>query len=187
MTWIAAGAAAIGLMLGSASASLVYVGTFAGNDGDSGMQTNVNTLIAPDTTSWLAKINYNDSTDVQTPEDKAISASLFALTINADENSGTVNFDLSSVGYVLEYVVLKGGPNFALFQFLPMPSAVTGSFTFDLTGFLIVGQGNTPNLSHISFYGDRAPVSDVPLPAAIWLMGAGIAGLGFASRKSKKA
>lgn len=30
-------------------------------------------------------------------------------------------------------------------------------------------------------------VGDVPLPAAIWLMGAGLAGLGFSSRKKKTA
>lgn len=40
------------------------------------------------------------------------------------------------------------------------------------------GQGS--GLSHYSEFGDV-----VPLPGALWLMGAGLAGLGFASRKKK--
>ncbi len=38
-------------------------------------------------------------------------------------------------------------------------------------------------LSHVTAFGSVAPV---PLPAAVWLMGAGLAGLGFASRKKKQ-
>lgn len=44
------------------------------------------------------------------------------------------------------------------------------------------GQGS--GLSHYSEYGAQQVV---PLPAAIWLMGAGIAGVGFAGRRKKSA
>lgn len=43
--------------------------------------------------------------------------------------------------------------------------------------------GAGAGLSHITEFGS----SEVPAPGAIWLMGAGIAGMGFASRKKKPA
>jgi len=52
-----------------------------------------------------------------------------------------------------------------------------GALTIDYDSFPGEGSG----LSHYSEYGQ------VPLPGAMWLMGAGLAGLGFASRRKKTA
>lgn len=43
------------------------------------------------------------------------------------------------------------------------------------------GSGEGLGLSHYTEFGE------IPIPGAIWLMGAGLAGLGFASRRKKKA
>lgn len=50
------------------------------------------------------------------------------------------------------------------------------------------GQMNPRDISHISLYvRENGNVPDVPLPAAAWLMLAGVAGLSFSSRKKKAA
>lgn len=89
---------------------------------------------------------------------------------------GTVNFDLTGTGKGLEYVVLKAGNSFALFYWDMNP--LVGMFIFDVYDYIDAG------LSHISFYGgDYTPPNEVPLPAAAWLVIAGLGGLGFAGRR----
>lgn len=55
-------------------------------------------------------------------------------------------------------------------------------------GMLDINYTSTPGagsgLSHYTEFGD---VPNIPVPGAIWLMGAGLAGLGFAGRKKKSA
>ncbi len=81
-------------------------------------------------------------------------------------NSGSMSFST-----LAEYVVLKIG-QVAIF----VKNTSGGSLTIDYTSFPGAGSG----LSHYTEFGG---VSDVPLPAAAWLMIAGIGGLGFAGRK----
>lgn len=69
------------------------------------------------------------------------------------------------------YVVMKIG-NDAIF----IKNTSGGQLTIAYDSF--TGQGS--GLSHYSAFGAAAPI---PLPAALWLMGAGIAGLGFARRR----
>ena len=72
-----------------------------------------------------------------------------------------------------EYIVLKLG-NVAVF----IKNTSGGLLEIDYS------QAEGLGLSHYTEFGE---VSDIPLPAAIWLMGAGLAGLGFAGRKKKAA
>ncbi len=51
----------------------------------------------------------------------------------------------------------------------------------------VVYDPNGATASGLSHHTQWGEVSEIPLPAAIWLMGAGLAGLGFASRKRKVA
>lgn len=193
--------AAIAAMLAFAAvpaqAGLVYIGTYAGNDNVSGNNNGANNDIHDEIFAYnmdttivqLAKINVcNPTTDAncaangQSGSDGAVAASLFSLINNGAD--GSVDFDLTGTGYGLEYVVLKGSDNFAIFYWDMDPLA--GSFLWQIAGFILNNGGQVPNLSHITFYGGDA-VSDVPLPAAAWLMIAGLSGLGFAGRRKKAA
>jgi hypothetical protein len=81
-------------------------------------------------------------------------------------NSGSMSFST-----LAEYVVLKIG-NVAVF----LKNTSGGLLTIDYTSFPGAGSG----LSHYTEFGQ---VSQVPLPAAAWLMIAGLSGLGFAGRR----
>ena len=172
-----------------AHAGLVYIGTFDGNDNVADNNNGANNDIKDEILAYngdtsveqLAKIDVTDNGG-QSGSNGAVLASLFTL-VN-DGSSGSVSFNLSGTGYGLEYVVLKASDKFALFAWDMNP--VSGAFNWDIAGFITNNGGNTPALSHITFYGGEA-VSDVPLPAAAWLMIAGLGGLGFAGRRKKAA
>jgi hypothetical protein len=72
------------------------------------------------------------------------------------------------------YVVMKIG-NDAIF----IKNISGGLLTIAYDSF--TGQGS--GLSHFTEFG----TPEVPVPAAVWLMGAGLAGLGFAGRRKKSA
>ncbi len=62
-----------------------------------------------------------------------------------------------------------------------MGDGVSGSFTFDLDVL-----GISAAVSHVTFYGiEKTP--ELPIPGALWLMIAGLGGLGAASRRKKAA
>lgn len=85
-------------------------------------------------------------------------------------NSGSMSFST-----LAEYVVLKIG-QVAVF----VKNTSGGELTIDYTSFPGAGSG----LSHYTEFGE---VPEVPLPAAAWLMIAGLGGLGFAGRSKKAA
>lgn len=168
--------AAVALAFGSANATILgfdYVGTFSGNDSE----TAVNDVIAPDMVTLLAKINCDDDACSNLDkESKAISSDFFTITSvlsGGEAKSGTFTFEAGS-GFLLKYLVVKAGPNFALYEL----ATAASSGTFDWNTMDLQNKG----LSHLSFYGIEGG-DPVPVPAAIWLMGAGLAGLGLARRK----
>ncbi|MEZ5893714.1 MAG: VPLPA-CTERM sorting domain-containing protein [Parvularculaceae bacterium] len=189
----AAVAAAV-LSVTPAHAGLVLIGVFDGNDNVSGNNNGVNNDIHDEifaynmdtTVEQLAKIDIcpidsdGCQPNGQKPTNGAVSAALFSLTNNV--TSGSVSFDLTGTGKGLEYVALKSSTKFALFYWDMDP--LVGMFQWDLAGLITNQKGETQGLSHITFYGgDYTPPSDVPLPAAAWLMLAGLGGLRFAGRK----
>lgn len=96
------------------------------------------------------------------------STGLFAGTdgTRTTGTGGSMTFDT-----LAEYVVLKIG-NVAVF----IKNTSGGLLTVDYTSFPGAGSG----LSHYTEFGR---VADIPLPAAAWLMLAGVAGLRFAGRR----
>lgn len=119
---------------------------------------------------FFTRLDSNGDVDESGSADSAFSD----LTLTGDGTQGTFTFDLSSFNKLLTHFVIKAGNNFYLFEISADMVASSGTFNWEIPGQMA--------LSNINFYG-----MDVPIPGAIWLMGAGLAGLGFAGRKKKKA
>lgn len=95
---------------------------------------------------------------------------------DSSQTSGT----WSLPGYLVEFLGVKAGPEFILYQ-LTFPAS-SGSWS---TAGLANGRGELRQLSHISFFGGTA--SAVPEPAA-WMMligGFGLAGGTLRSRRAR--
>ncbi len=76
-------------------------------------------------------------------------------------------------GTPIAYLTVKAGPQFALYQLSPPSSS--GTWT---TAGLVVGRGNQPEPSHLSFWTDDGfeamAVAPVPEPGAYALVGSGL-------------
>jgi hypothetical protein len=109
--------------------------------------------------------------------------SAFNVTIGGDKKSGTWSFTPDdALSLVPHYMVVKAATTWLLFD---LEGALSGSWS--TLGILNNG-GKQPGLSHLSFYNTGKPdMPGVPLPAAVWLMLAGIGGLGAVARRRKAA
>lgn len=93
--------------------------------------------------------------------------------------AGTTSGTWSLPGYLVNFVAVKAGPQFVLYQ-LATP-ADSGSWdTFDI----LVGRGNHPALSHLVFFGTPG---GIPEPATWAMMIAGFGLTGAAMRRRKLA
>lgn len=117
-----------------------------------------------------------------------------ALYGKSDANPGLFSFNpnppagaLSGTWSVLDgtlitYLTVKAGPQFALYQLSPPSSS--GTWT---TAGLVVGRGNQPGLSHLSFWTDNSfevmAVAPVPEPATYALVGSGLLVLAWRLRR----
>lgn len=112
-------------------------------------------------------------------------ADAFTVTF-IDSMSAEWSFDPTAVTGVAPAEVLfpsliavKGGNFYNVFD---VAGALSGTVS---TLGIEVGAGNQPDISHVSFY-DTGP-APIPLPAAGWLMLAGLGGLGLVARRRRKA
>jgi len=112
----------------------------------------------------------------------------------AENKTGTWTYTAGTDDPGIRYWTAKAGNGFTLFWDVADSALDTGGvcdvddvYTFaclDAAQFLTSNSWATPRnkeLSHITFYGTTA----VPVPAAIWLLGSALGGLGFMRRRSK--
>lgn len=185
----AASASAFILSLGSASANVITVDNVAGGATitcTGAVQDACLAFIggAPDangdpTTAGVLSSSMADLYDAQPSNeaDEALALSTLIGTpgiftkFDGDKNDPPLN----PLVTFAEYVMLKLGD--------------VRVFLYNNTGgelTITYNQGNSSGLglSHTTSFGE---VSEVPVPGAIWLMGAGLAGLGFARRRKMDA
>jgi hypothetical protein len=171
------GAAAAALMMavamysGGASAATTTEGTFINSF--SGNDPFPSTLLDSEA---LYKQNFGDGASIlDGPNASTTYTDDFTITVDAGGKSGTWTYGpLTSPqddGQLFpKYMVLKAGTNYLLYDVSALTIGV--AHLWDTVG-LLVGSGQQPALSHITFYDGtgRGGGSDpTPLPAAAWFM-----------------
>ncbi len=165
------------LTLGGANAA-ACAGIFEGNDANQSLDG----LFGVSGWSEIVKL---DMPDRRRGASNALSATANGVTLTIDGEGRSGGWAVDSFGvFETIMVVLKGGPTF---------SAYLVSREAGLSGFwnmLSLQRGNGragPDLSHFTLYGQGTAtrVAGVPLPAALPLLGSGLAGLAFAARRRK--
>ncbi len=148
-------------------------GVFAGND-----TGNQGTLLSNLNSGIFAGFIGDWSIYGKSDEDASVSAS--------ETNNGSWSIDYLTKSYSVFALSLKAANGYAVYLFDLSPgSAMDLAGTFKTLGFQAGNSPNSPDLSHmtVAVYGDG--VSAVPLPAAGWLMLAGIGGLAALRRRKR--
>ena len=105
--------------------------------------------------------------------------SAFDVGFDTDK-SGTWSFTgNSSLTHLPAYMVVKAATNWAIYA---LDGALSGDWS--TAGLMTPNGKNQAGVSHVSFYNSAAPV---PLPAAGWLLVAGLGGIGALARRRKAA
>ena len=176
-----------GLMLPGAQAA-TFIATVEGNDCGGVFGSGANCVatgtfggVTLNSTPLIAKFDFAENGSIQTFTRGASFASITGAEFTfSGVTSGLLTYTYTPTGDdpAIQYVAIKGGPNFNLFS--AGASGTDTVFTPENRG------GNRPATSHISFYDTRVPVS-VPEPASLLLFGAGLLGLGAARRARRAA
>jgi len=117
-----------------------FVGIFSGNDLSSGPDKSLNIDAVSGMDVDLITVGSGNEFDVG---DLDTTVGLFTVNDDGDRKSGT--WSISSG--VIDYLSVKAGPNYALYQYTPAASSGLWS-----TNGLLVGGGNQPTLSHLTFW-----------------------------------
>ena len=152
------------LLYSSAHGAVVqgdYLGTFSGNDSD---------------TALLAELGLDVTllTKVETPDTSNAAFEIANLVLNDDGEPNSGQWSYTGPG-VVDYLVIKAGPMYAVYLYTDVnTSNMRNMGLWDNTD--VDGKG----LSHITAYTNNTVI---PLPAAFWLMGSSLLGLGLARRR----
>lgn len=131
----------------------------------------------------------NDWTQIVKVDDPATGGTGNGVTLtvgNPGGTSGTWSVDTWG-GFTTVMAVLKGGPTFSAYEL----DTTLGTFgSWDTSGILKGNDTPGPGLSHLTLYWTGTPpdptggtIGAVPLPAAMWLLLAGIGGLAAIGRR----
>lgn len=113
----------------------------------------------------------------------------FAKMAGSITGAGSTSGTWSLTGYLVNFIGVKAGSNFALYQ-LATPASSGSWTTADLPGIKNgPNKGKPQELSHLTFFGSAAPVSAVPEPStwAMMIMGIGFAGISMRRRRGSGA
>lgn len=167
--------ASLALVFGFAGTSMagiyqnsgMYLFTAGGNDKAKDVETIESAIEA-----WFSDNGYDDYSDIE------------LSYYDKDESVNGQYSDEWTTNDPVDFYTVKAGKQYAVYW--EDPSTTSGTWS---TEDLLVGNGNIPAISHISFWtmsgggnggggGGNAPV---PEPSTVFLMGLGLAGLGVTS------
>jgi hypothetical protein len=169
-------AAANTIQIGTTAATITCSVTCTAFIGAGGVDTPPSvedTPTGPGTQS-STKAQLYDGTPASQTAERARLADLLGLADATTLGNRTELGAIAAFNSGAQYIVLKIGQNDV---FIVNTSGGSQSFTYNQNGAQALG------LSGVNTYLTAA----VPVPAAVWLMGAGLAGLGFAGRRKKSA
>ncbi|NNM21398.1 MAG: VPLPA-CTERM sorting domain-containing protein [Gammaproteobacteria bacterium] len=152
----------VGMLLWSgANAALeqgAYLGTFSGNDSEASMLADLG-------------LDVNLIARVERPDTMTDGLTISELVFNDDNPPEVISGEWSYDGpEIVGYIVIKAGNEYAVYDYTNV--AMTNMGIWDTADVMNKG------LSHITAYEAKA----IPVPAAVWLMASGLAGLGLMRR-----
>jgi hypothetical protein len=120
---------------------------------------------------------YNDYTSPDITLD-LLDSSLVSFTVNGDGMTGTFTAD---PGFVVDYIAIKAADMFIIYD---LYGAGSGTWS---TADLVNNGGQTPDLSHLLFFGSVGPGVPEPATWAMMLVGVGMIGSSMRRRNRKQA
>jgi hypothetical protein len=184
-TACAAALAAVAAIAGAGAQAATLVGYFPGNDPFGGDEKGLHGTfngVAIDSPS-LAKCEVSGLSCGW--ENGAVEGEDYTGAFKVDftdDRNGTWSFTADpSLTHGPAYLVVKAATNWGLYA---LDGALSGSWS--TAGLMTPNGKNQAGVSHISFYNGASP-APIPLPAAGWLLIAGLAGLGGMARRRRAA
>ena len=130
---------------------------------------------------------------------KARDSFSFSFSFSFDFNNGEIIFTEDNIKTPADQVnvIISDSGQELRFEEIGSPLNYGGSLEFEKDDTYVLTFGNQYDSSYLTtymlagngttiFYADYIAVKAVPVPAAIWLLGSGLAGLAVMRRKSKK-